>query len=526
MPMKSVLFSTSVANFSRSASARLRPVMSVPVSARKRIRPASSLIGRMTRSTSRWLPSATKYGSSARNVRPALASSYPDLIRSTSVADGVHHGPSHRRVPDCLRLRVAAALPGEPVHLDGRAVEIHDSREQRTLLEERAELGIRSGRFRQQAPLALLALALARYIARDLGCADDIAGFVPDGRDRERNEDAAAVAAHPLGLVVVDALARLEARDDPVFLLESILGDDERDVATHGLLRGVAEQPLRRGVPALDHAIERLADDGVVGGFDDRRQQAGSAQAARGVRLPVSPFGDVPKDEDAPRDRAPFILYRCRTVVDRTLDAILADEDRMIGDPYDGVVAQCPCRWILERLPGPRVDDPEDLVERFMQRIRLRPPGQGLGNGIHIRDAAFVVGGDDGVADAAQRHPHQLAALARAQPGSAHRFADPDDQCARECVRDSADDQLGVDRAERAAGLDEKVIAGEEANDGERGSPDDSRPPKRRRRRRRRASPAAANLPISGSSSQRRSTAATRAAIAVAKAVNGRTRPR
>ena len=30
MPMKSVLFSTSVTNFSRSASARLRSVMSVP----------------------------------------------------------------------------------------------------------------------------------------------------------------------------------------------------------------------------------------------------------------------------------------------------------------------------------------------------------------------------------------------------------------------------------------------------------------------------------------------------------------
>jgi hypothetical protein len=49
---------------------------------------------------------------------------------------------------------------------------------------------------------------------------------------------------------------------------------------------------------------------------------------------------------------------------------------------------------------------------------------------------AFVVGGDDGISDAAQRHPHQFAALARAQLSAAHCFADSDDQRARERVRE------------------------------------------------------------------------------------------
>ena len=60
MPMKSVLFSTSVTNFCRSASARLRSVMSVPVGARNKTRPASSLMGSRMKSTTRSLPSATK----------------------------------------------------------------------------------------------------------------------------------------------------------------------------------------------------------------------------------------------------------------------------------------------------------------------------------------------------------------------------------------------------------------------------------------------------------------------------------
>ena len=66
MPMKSVLFSTSVTNFSRSASARFRSVMSRTIFDAPTTLPASSLIGEMvsetgcagrparTRSVSKW----------------------------------------------------------------------------------------------------------------------------------------------------------------------------------------------------------------------------------------------------------------------------------------------------------------------------------------------------------------------------------------------------------------------------------------------------------------------------------------
>ena len=106
--------------------------------------------------------------------------------------------------------------------------------------------------FREQLPLALLRLPLARDVADDLRCADDIAGVVPDGRDRQRDEDALAVASPPLGLEMLDATSGLEARDDLVFLGDAVLRNDERDVPAHRLLGGVAEEPLRGGVPALD----------------------------------------------------------------------------------------------------------------------------------------------------------------------------------------------------------------------------------------------------------------------------------
>ncbi len=264
---------------------------------------------------------------------------------------------------------------------------------------------------------------------------------------------------------MVDPLPGLEACDDLVFLVDAVGRDDERDMAAHRLLRGVAEDPLGGGVPALDHSVESLADDGVVRGLDDGREQASGAQAAGSVLLQMPPCRDVPKDDHESREAASFILDGCGTVVDGSLAAVLADEDRMVRGPFDGLATQRPCRRILERLPGLRVDNPEHRVERLVQRVGVRPPGQGFGNGIDVGDATCIVGGDDGVSDAAQRHPHQLAALAGAQLRDAHGLADPDDQRARERVRDGADDCLDVDRAERAARLDEEVIAGKVAKD-------------------------------------------------------------
>ena len=85
------------------------------------------------------------------------------------------------------------------------------------------------------------------------------------------------------------------------------------------------------------------------------------------------------------------------------------------------------CR-ILNRLARTLVDDPEYGVERLTCGILQQPAGQRFGHAVHIRDAAVDVGGDDGVANAAQRHAQQFAALAGAQLGNPPGFSESDNQ--------------------------------------------------------------------------------------------------
>ena len=49
----------------------------------------------------------------------------------------------------------------------------------------------------------------------------------------------------------------------------TILGDDECNVFSDCLLGGIAEHVLSALIPALNDAIEVLADDGVVGGSNN-----------------------------------------------------------------------------------------------------------------------------------------------------------------------------------------------------------------------------------------------------------------
>jgi hypothetical protein len=71
---------------------------------------------------------------------------------------------------------------------------------------------------------------------------------------------------------VRDALAPADAVEERL-LLPSRSGGNSIVIGRPDRLVGrVAEQPLGGGVPRQDHALERLADDGVVGRLDDRRQ--------------------------------------------------------------------------------------------------------------------------------------------------------------------------------------------------------------------------------------------------------------
>ena len=166
-----------------------------------------------------------------------------------------------------------SALPSVVLdhHVDGAPVGEAGHGELRHLLQRGAIVDQRRqglARLGEEPQGRLRAPALA-LVAGDGGGADDLAVRPGDRGDRRRHLDAAAVLAHPHRLEVGDALAAPQAIEDLRHFVGPLGGDDHVDRAPDRLARGVAVEPLGAGVPARDHAVERGADDGVVGVLDD-----------------------------------------------------------------------------------------------------------------------------------------------------------------------------------------------------------------------------------------------------------------
>ena len=191
-------------------------------------------------------------------------------------------------------------------------------------------------------------------------------------------------------------------------------GNDERDMAADGLLGRVTEQPLGAGVPALNDAVERLADDGIVGRFDDRREQPGGEQLARPFaltrRCALTSLKISTHPETAPSSSR----------IGAALSSIAHSPPSFrISTVWFASPTTTPSRSALvagfvDRLAGVLVDDAKHGVERLAERFAVRPAGQRFRHGVHVGDAAIDVGGDDRVADAVQRDAQHFAPLAGA----------------------------------------------------------------------------------------------------------------
>ena len=59
------------------------------------------------------------------------------------------------------------------------------------------------------------------------------------------------------------------------------------------LLCGVTKNSFGGGVPALNNAVQGLADDGIVGGLDNCGQGSRGMKAARILLLQTSPLGNI-----------------------------------------------------------------------------------------------------------------------------------------------------------------------------------------------------------------------------------------
>ena len=228
-------------------------------------------------------------------------------------------------------------------------------------------------------------------------------------------------------------------------------------------------------------------DDGIIRGFDDRRKHPSCLKLVRSLLLQTTLCGDVSKNQDAARDTALFVPDRCGTVIDWPLVAALPNQHRVILQPDDDAFAQRSACGVFDRLTRALADDSKHRIERPSRRLRLRKAGQRFCHGIHVRDASLDVGGDDGVADAAQRDAQQLSSLVGVALRAAGRLPGPDDEQTRENVGQQAKDSSGVNEIEPASRFDEQVTSRRCSPGSPRRRPDGSHPARRPQRRRRKS---------------------------------------
>lgn len=134
-------------------------------------------------------------------------------------------------------------------------------------------------------------------IPGNFGCADYAALGVFERGDGQGKFQQRAIFSPAHGFEVIDALSSPESRDNLDFFLAAIERDNQRDRPSHRFGRRVAEHSFRGLIPTRDGAIEILADDCVVGGVDDRGQQAPGF-------LGMFPVGDVLQRSVKRDDRA------------------------------------------------------------------------------------------------------------------------------------------------------------------------------------------------------------------------------
>jgi hypothetical protein len=124
--------------------------------------------------------------------------------------------------------------------------------------------------FIEQQTLQLLPLFPLGDVAGNLGGSHDTPGSIPQGRDRQGQVDPSPIPGHPLGVKVFNAFAAPHLSDDRFFLVQQVRGDDPSYGLTDHFLGGEPQDACCTGVPGRDDPAQRLADDDVIRGGDNR----------------------------------------------------------------------------------------------------------------------------------------------------------------------------------------------------------------------------------------------------------------
>ncbi len=173
-------------------------------------------------------------------------------------------------------------------------------------------------------------------VANGFGGSEYVTGCVAYRRNRNRHRDFRSVLMAAHGAKMLDAASGAQLRDDFVFLSKTVLGNEQRYVLPDRLASLIAEDALRRDVPAHDDAVERLADDGFIGRLHDLCEQPVGILAQRDLRFEQSQVTD-----DADEDAAAAKLALPHRKIHGEGRAVLAAARHLAADTDDPPLA-CP----------------------------------------------------------------------------------------------------------------------------------------------------------------------------------------
>ena len=218
------------------------------------------------------------------------------------------------------------------------------------------------------AELVLVAESVAD-VARDRAGANDLAVGVADRRHGQRHVNEGAVLSRANRLVVLDPFAGSDPGEDLRDSVGMRWRHEHRDRLADHLVGGVAIQALGARVPADDRAIDGLADDRIIGGFDHRHEL--------GHRLlgPPTLCGVA----DRARDECAVLFFqRAERDLHGKLAAVLATAVELKPGAHPARVRVNPVTRAMVCVPAVKAlghKQLDTLAEQFLPRVAEQPLG-------------------------------------------------------------------------------------------------------------------------------------------------------
>src|SRR5215831_2375429 len=122
---------------------------------------------------------------------------------------------------------------------------------------------------------------------------------------------------------MIDSLASPHFSQNVDFFTLPFRRKEHRYVSTNRFLCRVSENLLSTFIPACNHSLERLTDDCVRGGFDNRGRVSS-------IEFNLSPFADISKNQHDAYKFITIITDWCSTAVDRKTPTGFRNKHRVV----------------------------------------------------------------------------------------------------------------------------------------------------------------------------------------------------